>query len=73
MCLAYPGTVLEINNHHAIVGYSTGENKNVLCGESLVKVGDKVLVQIGIIVKVLSEQENQQILEAWKSLDDKLN
>ena len=42
--------------------------KQVLLGDEKVKKGDKVLVQMGIVIKVLSEEENKNILESWSSL-----
>lgn len=67
MCLAFPGTVKEIKGLSATVKYPSF-SKQVLVGDKNVKVGDKVLVQMGIIVKVLSKKESKSIQNAWNSL-----
>ena len=33
-----------------------------------VKVGDKVLIQMGVIVKIISQQDSQSIEGAWNAL-----
>ena len=67
MCLAYPGKVIEIKNRSAIVKYPDGPKK-VLVGENNVSVGDSVLVQMGIIIKVISTAEAKNIRSAWKEI-----
>lgn len=68
MCLAFPGTVTKIKGKSAIVVYQDS-TKTVLLGDEKVKVGDNVLVQMGIVVKVLSSEENTNILNAWNNID----
>jgi hydrogenase maturation factor len=65
MCLAYPGTVKDIKNLQATVDYSTF-SEPALIGEKKVKVGDKVLVQMGVIVKIISNHESKLISDVWK-------
>jgi len=67
MCLAYPGTVISLKGNSAKVSYST-EEKNVLVGDKKVNVGDKVLVQMGVIIEIISEQEAQNVASAWEEL-----
>ena len=67
MCLAYPGTVKEINGLSAIVKYPSFEKK-VLIGDKKIKVGDKVLVQMGIIIKKISTKESKLILDTWNEI-----
>ena len=67
MCLAYPGTVKKINGKSLTVSYPSG-TKRVLSGDEKVKIGDRVLVQMGIVIKVLTPVENQSIIDAWESL-----
>ena len=64
MCLAIPGKVIQINGREALIEYP-GENRKVLVGEDGVKVGDYVMVQMGIIVKILNDEEAKITLEAW--------
>ncbi|KKT73458.1 MAG: Hydrogenase assembly chaperone HypC/HupF [Microgenomates group bacterium GW2011_GWA2_44_7] len=65
MCLAIPGRVKEITGRQAIVQYP-GETRRVLVGEEGVKVGDFVMVQMGIIIKILSKKEASVSLDAWQ-------
>jgi len=56
MCLAIPGKVKKIIGRKAIVKYPDQE-RPALIGEEGVKVGDFVLVQMGIIIKILPKNE----------------
>lgn len=67
MCIAYPGTVKKINGLEAIVDYVTS-TRRVLVGDKKVKVGDMVMVQMGIIVQIVSKKEAMSIKSAWKSM-----
>ncbi len=62
MCLAIPGKIKELKGRQAIVEYP-GQVREALVGEKGVKVGDFVLVQMGIISRKISEEE---ALESWK-------
>lgn len=66
MCLAIPGKVKEINGRQAIVQYP-GETRRTLIGEEGVKVGDYVLIQMGIIIKILSRKEARASLSNWQA------
>lgn len=66
MCLAIPGKVKEINGRQALVKYP-GEARKVLVGDDSIKVGDYVLVQMGIIVKTISKKERDVATSAWKA------
>jgi hydrogenase expression/formation protein HypC len=65
MCLAIPGKIKEINGHEVLVEYP-GEDRKVLVGDDKVKVGDYVLVQMGIVINTISEDEAKIAQEAWK-------
>ena len=67
MCLSIPGKVKKILDREAIVDYSDEERK-VLVGETGVKAGDWVMVEMGIISKIISPAEAKSILRAWKEL-----
>lgn len=43
-----------------------GEVRRVLVGEDGVKQGDYVMVQMGIIIKILTKKEAQVSLKAWQ-------
>jgi len=53
MCIAFPGEIIKIEGLKAQVKYPT-EVRTALVGEENVKVGDKVLVQMGIIIQILN-------------------
>jgi len=69
MCLAYPGTVKKIDGLEATVDYVTS-TRRALVGTKMVKVGDKVVVQMGIIVNVISKEEARVMEEAWANVKD---
>ena len=62
VCLAIPGQVIKIKGRQAIIKYPGQENPAMIADEP-VKIGDMVMVQMGIIVKKLDQQEVQQALE----------
>lgn len=56
MCLAIPGKVKKIEGRKVLIAYPN-EIKQALVGDEPIKVGDYVLVQMGIIIKILSPSE----------------
>lgn len=66
MCLAVPGKIKKIEGKKALIDY-VSEERYGLIGDERVKVGDYVMVQMGIIVKKLSQAEARSAFEAWKS------
>jgi hydrogenase expression/formation protein HypC len=64
MCIATPGKVIKVDGKKAVVKYS-GESRQVLTGGESVKVGDYVMVQMGIVVKTASRAEVIESLKAW--------
>jgi hydrogenase assembly chaperone HypC/HupF len=67
MCLSFPGKVVALRGETASVDYGPDgvrENINV----SLVKaeIGNYVLVQGGFAIRVLSDKEAQEALDAWE-------
>jgi hydrogenase expression/formation protein HypC len=67
MCLAIPGKVIKVEGRKATIEYP-GLQRPAMIGETGVKLGDYVMVQMGIIVKVLTADEARSTLEAWGSL-----
>ncbi len=64
MCLAIPGKVINTKGQKVTVQYPQ-ERREVFAGGMSVVVGDWVLVQMGIVVKVLSEEEALESQKAW--------
>ena len=73
MCLAYPGKVVRIDGELASIDYGPdGVRDNVNVTLIDVKVGNYVLVQGGFAIRVLSEKEAQESLDAWKMIQEEL-
>jgi len=65
MCIAAPGIVKKINGREASVEYP-GLTQKALIGVKSLMVGDYVLVQMGIIVKIIDKQEKKSRQEVWR-------
>ena len=65
MCLAIPGKIIKIQGRQAYVQYP-GQVNRALIGNDPVKVGDYVLVQMGIVISRLSKKESESSLKAWQ-------
>jgi len=64
MCLAFPGKVIKIEGRKASVEYPD-ETREALIGEENVKVGDMVLVQMGIIIQIITKSQADKAEKAW--------
>lgn len=65
MCIAFPGKILSLSGKTAVIQYPH-EKREVLISDLNAQVGDWALVQMGIVVKILSEEEARSSQEAWK-------
>lgn len=65
MCIALPGKVTKIEGMKVTVEYPK-ESREVMGGGISLEVGDYVLVQMGIAVKKLSNEEAKAALSAWE-------
>jgi len=71
MCLAYPGKVVRIDREFASVDYGPdGIRDSINVSLIDVQVGNYVLVQGGFAIRVLSEMEAQESLEAWRMIQE---
>jgi hydrogenase expression/formation protein HypC len=64
MCLAIPGKITKVEGHKVFVQYP-GEERQALVGNEQLHVGDFVMVQMGIVIKILTPEEAAQAQEAW--------
>lgn len=64
MCLAIPGKIKQIDGRSVLVEYP-GETRRALVGDEPIKVGDWVMVQMGIVIKILSPTEAKIAKKAW--------
>jgi len=71
MCLSMPGKVVAIKGDLASVDYGTlGMRGNVNITLVDAKLGDYVLVQGGFAIKLLTDQEAKESLEAWRLVQE---
>ena len=65
MCLAIPGKVKSVEGLKVIIEYPH-EERQVINGDLDIKIGDFVMVQMGIVISKLSEKDAKVSWEAWK-------
>lgn len=67
MCIAVPGIVRNIKGREASVKYPGGEGstQKAMIGVENLKVGDSVLVQMGIIIKIIDKGEASAMQDVW--------
>lgn len=70
MCLAVPGKVIKIDGRKATVQY-TGEARFAMVADIVPVVGDMVMVQMGVIMKKLSNDEAESSIKAWNEVEEK--
>ncbi len=68
MCLSIPAKVLEVRGNRAVVE-SRGWRREADTTLVAPAVGDWVLVQTGLIVQVLTEEEALETLRAWEEAE----
>lgn len=61
MCLAIPGTIVEISGDCAIVDY--GGTKRTACASLFpdAQIGDRALVHAGFVIQILSADEGEEL------------
>lgn len=65
MCIAAPGKVVKTDGKQAEVNYGNGIVRTVLVADQKIQVGDSVLVQMGIVIKVLTKEEKNTVEKGW--------
>jgi hydrogenase expression/formation protein HypC len=65
MCIAAPGEVIEIKGHKALVKYPGDEIRQAMIMDIKPKVGNFVLVQMGIIIEVIDKKSALKASKAW--------
>jgi hydrogenase expression/formation protein HypC len=68
MCVALPGTVIEVKDRKAVVDFS-GNRVNARAGLVDVKPGDQVLVHAGCIIQKVSMEEGEEMKELFGELE----
>jgi hydrogenase assembly chaperone HypC/HupF len=67
MCLAIPGKIKSIDGRKVLVQYPH-EERYVLNSDEPIEVGDYVMVQMGVILKKIPEEQAKVSWEAWTSV-----
>lgn len=65
MCIAAPGKVTKVEGKKAYVKYPGGEERQAFISDIKPKVGDSVLVQMGIILEIVSASKARYAAKAW--------
>ena len=67
MCIAAPGKVIKLTGKQADIDYGEGIMRTVVLADHKPILGDFVLVQMGIVVKILAKAEARSIAKvfAW--------
>lgn len=73
MCIAVPGKVVSVDGGMAYVSYPGLPHQKALVAHMPVKIGSSVMVQMGIIVKILDDDEAKSVQEAWSQVTTKLS
>lgn len=67
MCLAVPGKIIEIKGDEALVDYELEKRMGkIISGEYV--VGDYVILQAGIVITKVDEQEAKDALCLYKQM-----
>ena len=69
MCVAYPGKILSIENHHARVDF-TGSVVPVNISMVDVEPGDYVLVHAGMAIQKVETEEAQEWIALFRDLEE---
>ena len=70
MCLSIPGKIIAVNGKFASVDYGTqGVRENVNITLVKGKIGNYVLVQGGYAIKILTQSEAQEVIDALKIIE----
>lgn len=67
MCLAIPGKVIKVEGSTAVIQYPKETRTAKIIGEP-VSAGDYVLVQAGIVLDKIPEEQAKKALEAWSRI-----
>jgi len=64
MCLAFPGKIIKIEGRKAQIEYPH-EKRWALLGDEKLKIGDYVLVQMGIAIQKVTKKEADRSTRAF--------
>jgi hydrogenase expression/formation protein HypC len=73
LCLTIPGKIIAIEGNYATVDYGRdGIRRNINISMVGARIGSYVLVQAGVAIKLLVDEEARQALRTWKMIEEEL-
>ena len=72
MCVAVPGKVIEVYEDEALVEFIESKKKVNIALINDVKVGDYLLIHVGIAIEKIDKDEGKKTVEIFKSMISKL-
>lgn len=72
MCVAVPGKVIEVYEDEALVEFIESKKKVNIALINDVKVGDYLLIHVGIAIEKIDKDEGEKTVEIFKSMISKL-
>ncbi len=73
MCLAVPHRIVRVDGNEAIAEIGSIKKKVRLDLLEDVRIGDYVLIHAGFAIEKLSVEEAEDILDAWKEIEEAQN
>lgn len=72
MCVAIPGQVIELYEGEALVEFIESKKKVNTSLIKDVKVGDYLLIHVGVAIEKIDKEEGKKTVEIFKSMISKL-
>lgn len=72
MCVAIPGQVIELYEDEALVEFIESKKKVNISLIKDVKVGDYLLIHVGVAIEKIDKEEGEKTVEIFKSMISKL-
>ncbi|MDY6012745.1 HypC/HybG/HupF family hydrogenase formation chaperone [Clostridium sp.] len=72
MCVAIPGQVIELYEGEALVEFIESKKKVNTSLIKDVKVGDYLLIHVGVAIEKIDKEEGEKTVEIFKSMISKL-
>lgn len=72
MCVAIPGRVIELYEDEALVEFIENKKRVNTTLIKDVKVGDYLLIHVGVAIEKIDKEEGEKTVEIFKSMISKL-
>jgi len=67
MCLMVPGKIISLSSDRAVVDYGTEKREGIIV-EGVYSVGEYVLIQGGIVIQRIPEEEAEESLKLYQQV-----